>query len=394
MQYSRGSSIWIFICVFIFALGGGLPQAGFPFFLKQDLALSASSFGHVFVAFNFGLLMSSFVCGIVSDHVGRPPVILACFILDAVALFLIPFSYSSITVALLRWVMGFTNAGLNMCGTLVDELLPSDSRSSDKSRAQSQLLVFLTAGILGGTFFSSQISSFRRACTIGCLLELVAAGIGLSMWPLRARGTLLDRTPRVASQQKVVPSARWWSAHLTTPFVALCGAQFLLGFGQSPIESTLPLYAAARDRTITSRRWSLMQTIFQTCNACSQALLATRTAGWLGVRFAVMFGILGLAACWGLFYSVGRTAVTFALIEGLYGIVQGILSPNLATLGLTLAAPQARGTLLGLLNAVACLGRVMGPLYMNPLFGIRTGLLFNLVSMATVGAAFLSYFAR
>jgi len=223
-----------------------------------------------------------------------------------------------------------------------------------------------TIGILFGSISSTFFTSFLRACVFGALLELLAFGIALFSWNLRARPPPLQRAREGASRpERQLDVIR---RHLRKgPFFRLCIAQFAFGLGQSPVDSTLPVLVQIRTGA-SSGTWSRFHAEFVFATVFAQAMIAPRLMNTLGSTHSVAIPMLLLALINLAFAALGRSLLVLVVLMMLFGMAGGCLGPAISSLSLSIVSAEVRGTLMGFLGMANQAGRVAGPYLLNAFF--------------------------
>lgn len=118
-RFSITHTALVYAAVLIFSTGGGLPQPGLPFFATETLHATTAGLGVLSIATASGLLLSSILGGYISDKIGRPPVIIACFLVDGQSVCRIILVIRSKIYSMLRSIASsLTNNG-NACDSEV-----------------------------------------------------------------------------------------------------------------------------------------------------------------------------------------------------------------------------------------------------------------------------------
>ena len=182
----RGIRFGVFIlcalCLIIDGFGAQALNVIAPALMK-DLAITVATFGMMSLASAVGLFAGVLLFSVVSDMLGRRPVIIGCIAVFAIAMMAMSFATSVYHLLLLRFVTGLALGGL-MPSTvaLASEYWPR--------RVRATVVMLLASGLLIGTALGSLLPAavmnaygWRPICLFGGGAILIMAGVILLWLP-------------------------------------------------------------------------------------------------------------------------------------------------------------------------------------------------------------------
>ena len=425
----RGSLLAVFLAVFIDLLGFGIVLPLLPIYGKAF----AGDMNDATRGLIVGLLMSSFsamqfvfspIWGKLSDRVGRRPIILLG--LAGSVLF-----YALLGVATMyRSLAGLFIAriGAGVCGATI---ATAQAYIADTTSAENR-----TKGmaLIGAAF----ALGFTLGPLIGAAALLAGGGGEFSPWPGFAAAILsgaalayaygklpesLHRDSQTAARTQLSGSVVWKT--LATPATGcVVLASFIYVFAFGGLESTVSLLVdafAARHAEDsagvvgyaplenTAASWAkrfgdpeqqtqiailIVYAVIGITLAVAQGFLVRRLASKLSeITLATTGAVIGVAAFGGMAYGVlqNRFDATFiAILAEVVGFA--FVAPSLQSLLSRRADPAQQGAVLGVSQSASSLARILGPILMLWLFGLRISLPY-LTAAVMMSAGLLLIFA-
>ncbi len=357
MSTPRGRLAVVFLTVFIDLIGFGLIMPILPGY-AQRFGVAGLGFGALLGIYSFMQFLATQILGRLSDRHGRRPILLVTILFSGAGyvLFALAGTYSLLFVA--RMISGFSGGNISVAQAYI-----ADSTSAaDRSRGMGLIgaafgLGFVVGPALGG-LSAHYLGPTAPAWTAAllCAINLVSAWFVLPESlhaEHRSARRLLDfgHVRRAFTNPRLAPVLGWW---VVTP-IAFSGYMV-----------STPLYTAAafgwRERELgwffavvgitasavqgyffgrLSRRWG------------DRALLITGTAGM----------ILGIAVVPFVPSALALYGWTFVL-----AFANSIASPAASGLVSRFSDAAEQGTMLGAAQAVAALGRMLGPVLVGGLY--------------------------
>jgi MFS transporter, AAHS family, 4-hydroxybenzoate transporter len=154
--------------------------------IMKEWNVATDSFGKVFSAVGFGYLIGAFICGVLSDLIGRKKTLILGASVFSIGTLLVYFSGSVESLMALRVFAGMGIGGAVPCAiTLTSEYSPTKERGKYVSIMYSGFLL----GIVLAGFIAGKVLQFgwRPLFLIGFAAPLIAIGILISMLPESAR---------------------------------------------------------------------------------------------------------------------------------------------------------------------------------------------------------------
>ncbi len=386
----KGALFIVFLVVFIDLLGFGIVLPLLPRFAEQFLRDVSDAgrgvvIGLMYSVFSLMQFVFAPVWGRVSDRIGRRPILMLG--LAGSVVFYGLFAYASqlppelATLAVTLLFVSRIGAGIAGASVSTAQAVIADCTTPEK-RSKGMALIGAAFGI--GFTFGPLIAwageeVFQDAAwgpgAMASALSLVA--LGLAVW-------LLPETRRpggVPSEKKLFSLSRTKGVLAMPTVGTLVLIYFLAIFGFANFEATLSLFTEAafgmgrRDNYLVFAYVGFVLML-------AQGGLYRRLAGkvpdegllkagvvmmllGLGGMAAIAFGVVGgtdpRALKW-VFYVVMAVAVTgFAFVN-----------PSASALVSKRSDPQRQGEVLGVNQAFAALGRILGPLLGLTLFGLES----------------------
>lgn len=381
----------IFSCIFLHMLGFTMSGPLLPA-LRIHFALSASQTGLITSAFPLGMLAAVFVFPVLSDIVGRKPILVftyfgvgvgMCFQALAVQL-----NFPFHVFICLRVLSGtFAGASTVAKAYLADVASPEQLPQLMAYRESAATLAFILGPALAGTIlvFSSLPLILLVQGSASILAGLLAA-------------TLLVPPPSVSARRKSLPEEGYrngekeeeegcpityrapWLATFTIISIA-CAYNFGLSF----YDGFFPI--------LCSDRFSLSAPAIGTVQTASALVVFVGTAGLYGSVVKrlglVQTATIGLFLIAGGLAQLGMPRTWSGALPGLlmYGIGIPLFAPSMPTLLSLCAPPGRRGLVLGIDSAVTTVGRILAPVILGSVYEASPARAFGLMGAVVAAGA-------
>lgn len=351
MATSRGRLAVIFFTVFIDLIGFGIIMPILPYY-AQEFGAKGLGFGTLIFAFSGMQFLSTAVLGRLSDRIGRRPIILTTTILNAAGYLLFAFAGSYSLLLLARIISGFAGGNISAAQAYIADITPPAQRSRGMGMLGAAFGLGFTLGpAIGGVaaHFGGHMAPGLVAAVLS-LANFVSASLilpeslGLEH---RTRRPLLDfgHVGEVLSRRRLRPLMALWG---------------LAPFAFAGYTVALPFYAHQAFQW-TETQLSLFFIEVGLTSAVVQGLLFGKLAPRFGERRLLLVGLFGMALGIGgvpfLPNALALYAWTFVL-----AFSNSLFAPAATGLVSVYAGPAEQGTVLGAAQAIAALGRSLGPL--------------------------------
>lgn len=351
---ARRAQFALYSCMFMVMAGFGIILPTMPF-LARDLGASAVDVGLAVTLFALGQFISAPFWGVVSDRVGRRPVIVLGMAGYALSFVVMGLAQS---MAGLLWgrALGGLLSGSTMPAVMasVADVTPPEGRTAAMGAIGAAAnLGFVCGPLLGGMLAPLGVragffASAALVCITGIWCQL--------MLPRRAAGGEPSQSfVRLSDFKHALggPAA---------PFLWLTAA---LTLGGSSMFSILPYYMIAR-MAGSSLDAGLVFMLMGAASAAVQGWAVGPLAAKLGPRAVVVAGFLvGCAGFAGVSVSphVAPLAITAMFVSGGMSLVRPTI-----TAAISAVARSGQGLALGVQSSFDSLGRIIGPVLAGALF--------------------------
>ena len=332
----------LFLTVFLDLIGFGivlplLPSFGFRF------TTSAALIGALVATDSLLTFVGAAWWGRLSDRIGRRPVLLVGLAGSVVSYLVFGLAGSLAALFLSRIISGATGATIHVAQAYLADVTPAERRSHAMGMIGAAFGLGFTVGPAIGGIASRFGDSFPG---------LIAAGIA-AVNLLLAWRWLPETDVRRRPDYRPLPLRE-------TGLGLPAGIMFASTLAFTAIYVSFPLFAQEMldyDRPAVSSFFVVIGLV----TIVVQGRLVGRLAPRVGERRLVLVGSLIMAAGFGLFPFASVT--TAGLVLCLVALTSGfcLVGPSLAGLVSRRAPPEAQGRVLGLLQSVGAVARIVGP---------------------------------
>jgi MFS transporter, DHA1 family, tetracycline resistance protein len=350
----------LFLIVFIDLIGFGLVIPLLPFYAER-FAAAPLQMTMLFATYSLMSMVTAPLWGRLSDQVGRRPVLMASMAAAALAYLWLAFATSLWMLFAARALAGICSGNIAAAQAYIADVTPPDKRARGMGMIGAAFgLGFIIGPVLGGVVAGDDLATADLA-TPG----LIAAGLSAAAF----LGVVLllpeSRFARRASGSRSrIAAAR---AAVARPVLArLIAVFFLVILAFSGMETTFVWWAIAQFG------WGPRSTGFVffyvgLLSALMQGGLIGTLTGRFGEQRLMLGGLVMIA--FGLLVLPFARELT-VLIVALTGLALGMgaMQPSLNSLISRRAGVEEQGEIMGLVQAVGSLSRVLGPLIAGSLF--------------------------
>ncbi len=382
MPASRARLGVIFLTVLIDLIGFGIIIPILPYY-AQRFGAHGLGFGLLIGAYAGMQFVATAVLGRLSDRWGRRPLLLVTMFLNAVGYVTFAYAGSYAVLLVARLVSGFAGGNISVAQAYVADI----TTIQDRSKGMGVIGAAFGLGFIIGPAVGGLSSHYLGPAAPG----LIAAGLSLL---------------NLALAWRILPESLHEHHRSTKPL-------FVIGhFGDA---------LAHRELRWLMVVWFLAPVAFAGYTV-ALPLYASAAFGWREKELGWLFMIIGIVAAtiqgWGFGRLSRRTGDRPLLITGMFGMALGILvvpfagsaaalygwtvllafsnsifGPAASGMVSVLADPSEQGTVLGVAQSLAALGRLIGPGAIGAAYdhaGTRTAFVIAAAIMALGGVASLA----
>lgn len=345
----------LFLVVFVDLIGFGMIIPILPFYAER-LGISSSLIIFLFGLYSLGQLIGSPIWGAISDRTGRRPILLATLAANALANILLAHAINGWELGASRLISGLAAGNISIAYAYLTDI------TDDSTRPKA--LGFLGAAFGLGFILGPALGGLLAGGSSGALnISLVAyVAAALSATAFVATWLFLPESHGAAHRAaaKERPRGQQW-ALLSRPVLRdlLVSAMMVTG-AASMLQSTYAMWSA------------------------NTMHIAPRTLGWFYAFVGVVsvaiqaggigplnrrFGALKLARAGGLLVAVSLALMPLAPAAiwtlgplAVFAVGSACFTPSISALVTNTAAATERGSVMGIFQGAASLGRVMGPM--------------------------------
>ncbi|HJZ85434.1 MAG TPA: MFS transporter [Polyangia bacterium] len=347
---SRGALGVLFLTVFLDLLGFGLVIPILPLYAKH-LALAPAMIGPLFASYSTMQFLFAPMWGMLSDRVGRRPVLLVSVFGSMVAHGLMASAHGPALLFVARSFAGLCGANLSAAQAYIADV------TSERDRARGMGLIGAAFGIgfVLGPAIAGIVSKFY-----GIAAPFWFAS-GLAAVNLISAALLLPEPPHAVRAQAPRPRLAAIVSALRTPELApLLLIFFLVTFAFAKLESTFSLWLAEPPFRYDEAHVGYVFTYIGVLLILVQGVLVGRLARRFGEARLIKVATALLAAGIALLPIAHSVPVLLLVILPItFG--NGLNNPSTSALISRLSPPDRQGEVLGVAQSMSSLGRIFGP---------------------------------
>src|SRR5881628_131574 len=359
MPASRSRIGVIFFTVLIDLIGFGIVLPILPFY-AQRFGAAGLGYGAIIGVFSLMQFVSTALLGKLSDRIGRRPVLLTTMLVNAVGYTLFAFAGSYWVLFLSRVVSGFAGGNISAAQAYIADI----TTPVERSRGMGIIGAAFGLGFIIGPAVGGLSAYYLGPWAPG----LVAAGLSLvnfvSAYLILPESLKAEqRTERDLGDFSHIGDA------IQTPRLApLMLAWLVAPFAFSGYTVALPLWAGV---TLGWREQQLgwCFTVIGATAAVVQGYAFGKLARRVGDRLLLIAGGFGMALAIAVIPALHSSAALYAWTAVL-AFSNSIFGPAATGLVSVFADPTEQGTVLGAAQALAALGRLLGPLTLGKVYDV------------------------
>lgn len=340
-------------------LGYGMVLPVMPFYIEK-LGAGGRELGWLMATYSLMQLICAPLWGILSDRIGRKPVLTLGVLGYAITLLMFGLATKFWMLFVARSLSGILSSA-----TMPTALAFIGDSASEKERSggMGQLGAAMGLGVVVGPLVGGWLSADSLS-----LPFFVGAGLAFSAFLLVIFILPESHPPQSAAHQKAGLSRAALRQTLLSPAGVLLLLIFIMGFGLACFQGIMGLYGVDKfgfDTKQVGIIWVVMGGMLILIQGGLTGPL-TRKFGELPLIFAGLAG--GALGFLGM--SLAVDYLTTLLAVGLFTLALALTGPALNAYISTFAGNH-QGTIMGLNSAATSLGRVVGPLWAGYLYEVN-----------------------
>ncbi len=357
----HGAITAVFLTVFIDLLGFGIVIPLLPLY-AEDLHPTPLQFGLLMSSYSAMQFLFAPILGRISDRVGRRPVLLVSLLGTVAGYILFAFAGTLPLLFASRIIDGITGGNIGTAQAVIADV----TTGSERARGMGMIGMAFGLGFIFGPAIGGFSVHFGRSAP-GLVAAALSFAAFLFAWfrlpETRPAGTP-ERRFEILSVASVLRTAR-------RPGIgALLVVALLAAVAFANFESTFSQYLKARfDFGPSSVAWVFV--VIGVTSALVQGGLIRRIVPRFGEARIIVAGLLCLAAGFALLaFGSGYAALFPAIV--LMALGTGLSNPALMSFVSRRTSPTEQGEVLGSLQSMSALGRIVGPFWGETVF-LRVG---------------------
>jgi DHA1 family multidrug resistance protein-like MFS transporter len=340
-------------------LGYGMVLPIMPFYIEK-LGAGGRELGWLMATYSLMQLICAPFWGVLSDRIGRKPVLAIGTAGYAIAMLLFGLSTEFWMLFAARTLSGIlSSATMPTAMAYIGDNSPEKERSGGMGTLGAAMGVGMVLGPLLGGFLSTL--ALALPFFVGSGLAFLAFWLVLLILPEA-------RAPKAATETRSALSLQLFVNILRGPVGIVLLLIFVMSFGMANFQGIMGLYVVDKfgfDTQQAGAVWMVMGAVL----ILGQGLLTgplTEKFGLLPlVRVGLAVGALGF-----VLMTLAMDFVTTLLALAIFTLALSLMGPALNAY-ISVFAGEHQGTLMGLNSATTSLGRVIGPLWAGYIYDIN-----------------------
>ena len=380
---SRTPLLLMALTVFIDLTGFGIILPLLPFW-AEHLGAGPVEVGLILTLYALAQLIFTPLLGALSDRYGRRPVIIGSLLIEALGFALTALTGSLPLLLVARFIGGIGASNIGSAQAVVADTTPPEGRARGMGLIGAAIgMGFVVGPAIGGVLAGTGTGVALPFWAAMAVALLNAALVALLLPETRPRtvGALRtsDQAPRVAG----------WRQALGHPaIVRLVAINLLFTLAFTAMEAVFPLFTQAGFGWHATQNGYVF-TYVGVVIVLVQGGLVGRLVKRFGER-ALLIGGLGLLAVGLALLPLSSNLALLLVALGVLSAGDGLVTPATSALLSIASRDDAQGQTLGISQAAAGLGRILGPLGAGVLFASGIGLPFVAGAGVTLLAAALA----
>lgn len=375
---NRCSFFVVYFAIFVDMLGFGLVVPSLPDIAKDTFKATGIEFGLITASYSIAQMFGSVICGILSDRIGRRPVLIFCLMGSALSLagmgFLVGSGNTNKWLFLaVRAADGAMSATVGIAQTYIADMTKPRERAKFMGLVGAASGLGVVAGpVLGGLL--SDWKDFSFTCYVGAAIS--AANFLLALVLLKEPAKIVRRHSVVKEiSDKPGQLSRVCQMLNKDKNIYLVFAAFMLAqFGYVAWYTVFLLYVSPKEPR-SDFNWSKAKdgwvlSLFGLAMIITQILLTAPLSKTIGEKWTTVLGALARGGGLVAIVYVTSDALLIASVM-LIGVSGSLISPCLSALVVNFADKQTQGIILGLNQCLGAFARATGPVAAAWLYGTK-----------------------
>lgn len=349
MPAARPRLAIIWLTIFIDLVGFGIVMPILPYY-AQRFGAHGMGYGALVGAFSLMQFLATALLGRLSDRIGRRPILLSTMALNAAGYVLFAFAPSYWVLLLGRLVSGFAGGNISAAQAYVADI----TTAQDRSKGMGVIGMAFGLGFIVGPGIGAAAAHFGHAAP-----GLVAAALSL----INLVSTYFILPESLREENRAVREL-WPFGHMAVALTHPGLRPLMLVWAIAPFAFAgytvaLPLWAASVLGWKEKELGGFFIVVGLVAAVVQGGLFRLLTRRF-GDRALLITGMVGMAVSIGVVPFLASSGILLAWTVVL-AFSNSIMSPAAAGLVSTLAAANEQGTILGVAQSLAALGRFSGP---------------------------------
>ena len=359
MPAARSRVAVIFFTVLIDLIGFGIIIPILPYY-AQRLGAGGLGLGALLGVFSAMQFVATAFLGRTSDRVGRRPILLATMLVNALGYLLFAAAHSYAVLFIARVVSGFAGGNISAAQAYMADI----TTPAERSRGMGMIGAAFGLGFMIGPALGGLSAHYVGPAAPG----LVAAALSLANFTSAYLVLPESLEPEHRTERELWDLSHIGDAVRNPRLAPLMIAWALAPFAFSGYTVAIPLWANV---TFGWREQQLgwFFTVIGVTAAIVQGYAFGKLAHRVGDRLLLIAGGFGMAATIALVPALRSSAALYAWTAVL-AFSNSIFGPAATGLVSVFADPTEQGTVLGAAQALAALGRLLGPLVMGAVYDV------------------------
>lgn len=348
----RSSLLIIFLVVFIDLVGFGIVIPILPYY-AESFGSNAWQLGWLMAVYSLMQFIVSPLWGRLSDRIGRRPVLLTSILGTGASMVVLGFAHSLLWLFIGRILAGICAANISTAYAYITDI------TTEENRAKGMGIVGAAFGL--GFIFGPAIGGILSRYGYGVPMF---AGAGLALLNF-CYASLKLKEPNLSAEARSGNRSRRFDFQLirkvlSDPRTRLgIGLFFVVTLAVAQMETSFAIYMGALFG-FDARKAGMILALMGIIMVMVQGGLIGRLVKRFGEVQLIIMGLLGCALGllgFGLSPTVGWVVASLSFMA----FFHGTLHPSLSSLASKGAAPQLRGSTMGVFQSAGSLARVLGP---------------------------------
>ncbi len=355
----------IFLIVFVGMLGTSLLAPLIPFYALR-LGLSPDYITMIMALYSLCQFLAAPLWGRISDTYGRKPVLLITVVGGGVSFLLLAVADNVWLLVLARIVGGLCAGNLSAAYAYVSDITTPDNRAAGLGKIGAAFGLGFVLGPAIGGFLAGGDSALSANFARPAYAAAAMSGLAFLATLAFLKESRKTMPGAAAAKISLNPFGRFGAIADNPNLMMVVGLNFLLATSASVRESTIALWAHdhfSLDSRELGFLFAYTGAVIVVLQGAAMGILSRR----FGDGAILILGILSYAsglAC----FIVADHAALLILGTTLNSFGTAVFSNTPSTIASKLAGPYERGSVLGLNQSSASLGRFVGPMFAGTLY--------------------------